>query len=52
MGEGFMTAQEHMQFWFKVVIFFGVVLIIGVLITFWNMLTAHLETVEAPVESD
>lgn len=41
MGQGFMTAQAQMQFWFKVVIFFGVCLIAGVLITFWAMLTAR-----------
>jgi len=40
LGLGFMTAQANMQLWFKVVIFFGVVLIIGLLVTAWNMVFA------------
>ncbi len=40
LGEGFMAAQIHMQLWFKVVIFFGVILVIGTAVTFWNMMTA------------
>jgi len=39
LGEGFMTAQAQMQFWFKIVIFFGVCLLAGVLITIWKLLT-------------
>jgi len=41
MGQGFMTAQGYMQFWFKIVIFFGVCLIGGVALTFWNMMTSR-----------
>ncbi|MBE0430159.1 MAG: cbb3-type cytochrome c oxidase subunit I [Thermoleophilia bacterium] len=41
MGQGFMTAQAQMQFWFKITLFFGVFLIVGVGMTFWNMLTAR-----------
>ncbi|MBE0430157.1 MAG: cbb3-type cytochrome c oxidase subunit I [Thermoleophilia bacterium] len=41
MCQGFMTAQAQMQFWFKISIFFGVFLIAGVGMTFWNMLTAR-----------
>ncbi|MHB1342930.1 MAG: cbb3-type cytochrome c oxidase subunit I [Thermoleophilia bacterium] len=40
LGEGFMVAQAQMQLWFKVVIVFGVVLIIGLLVTVWNMVFA------------
>ncbi len=40
LGEGFMVAQAQMQLWFKVVLVFGVVLIIGLLVTAWNMVFA------------
>ncbi|MHB9112402.1 MAG: cbb3-type cytochrome c oxidase subunit I [Thermoleophilia bacterium] len=39
MGEGFMTAQGYMQLWFKVVLFFGVFMLGGLILTFWNMMT-------------
>lgn len=39
LGQGFMNAQAQMQFWFKVTLFFGVILIIGVGLTMWKMLT-------------
>ncbi|MHB0980549.1 MAG: cbb3-type cytochrome c oxidase subunit I [Thermoleophilia bacterium] len=48
LGLGFMTAQANMQLWFKVVIVFGVVLIIGLLVTAWNMVFAK----GAPTESE
>jgi len=39
MGQGFMTAQLQMQFWFKVVLFFGVVLLGGLILSIWSILT-------------
>jgi nitric oxide reductase subunit B len=39
MGQGFMNAQLQMQFWFKIVLFFGVVLLAGLAITIWTILT-------------
>ena len=39
MGEGFMTAQGYMQLWFKVVLFFGVFMLGGLILTFWNIMT-------------
>jgi nitric oxide reductase subunit B len=48
LGLGFMTAQAEMQLWFKVVLVFGVTLIVGLLITFWNMVFAK----SVPVESE
>lgn len=48
LGLGFMTAQANMQLWFKVVIVFGVVLIIGLLVTAWNMVFAK----GAPAETE
>ncbi len=43
LGQGFMLAQDNMQLWFKVVIFFGVVLIVGLLLTFWSIMTVKEE---------
>lgn len=43
LGLGFMTAQGQMQLWFKLVIVFGFILIIGVAITFWQLMTAKQE---------
>ncbi len=43
LGQGFMTAQLHMQLWFKVVMFFGVVLIAGLAMTAWTMLKGRQE---------
>ena len=48
LGDGFMVAQSHMQLWFKIVIFFGVLLIVGLLVTIWNMVFAK----RAPLESE
>ncbi len=48
LGQGFMVAQANMQLWFKVVLVFGVTLIVGLLITFWNMVFAK----SAPAESE
>ncbi len=48
LGQGFMVAQANMQFWFKVVLVFGVVLIVGLLMTFWQMVFAK----EAPGEQE
>ena len=39
MGQGFMTAQLQMQFWFKIVLFFGVVLLGGLILSIWSILT-------------
>ncbi|RJQ45263.1 MAG: nitric-oxide reductase [Gaiellales bacterium] len=39
MGQGFMNAQAQMQFWFKVTLFFGVILVIGAGLTMWKLLT-------------
>ena len=50
MGQGFMTAQIQMQFWFKIVLFFGVVLLGGLVVTIWTILTGKQippETAEA-----
>jgi len=44
MGQGFMTAQAQMQFWFKLCIVFGLVIIVGLVITAWNMLTVRQAT--------
>ena len=48
MGLGFMTAQAQMQFWFKLCIVFGVVILVGLVITAWNMLTVK----QAPEEAE
>ncbi len=50
MGQGFMTAQAQMQFWFKVVLFFGVFILLGVLISFWHLMTAR-QTAEDAAET-
>jgi len=47
LGDGFMVAQSHMQLWFKIVIVFGVVLIVGLLITVWQMVFAKNRAVES-----
>lgn len=47
MGQGFMTAQLQMQFWFKIVLFFGVVLLAGLGVTIWTILTGKQIPVEA-----
>ena len=47
LGDGFMVAQGHMQLWFKVVIFFGVLLIVGLLVTIWNMVFAKRPVLES-----
>ncbi len=39
MGFGFMTAQGEMQFWFQIVLGFGVFFFIGVLIIIYDLLT-------------
>jgi nitric oxide reductase subunit B len=47
LGEGFMVAQGHMQLWFKIVIVFGVLLIVGLLVTIWNMVFAKRPVLES-----
>jgi nitric oxide reductase subunit B len=39
MGFGFMTAQGEMQFWFQIVLGFGIFFFIGVLIIIYDLLT-------------
>lgn len=52
MGLGFMTAQAQMQFWFGIALFLGIVFLVGVLITVYDLFLPRAADAQQTVVSE